>query len=156
MKDEFQIDDIVEVLNLTPEQTKHLDATYLVGMKYYVEKIWPPKTLLNSQLETWYILRGFPLNGWGDTTFFTKAQLRLYHRPDISLERISKMLDNGDFAGAFESLKGDEKMMLLQAQYRNATRQSDLGIIDSQEFGRVEKRLVAAFRELLREKGGEG
>lgn len=77
--DKLQVGDIVEILNLLPEQAERLpNASQFIGMRYRIEKMHPPGFLLSSQTTTKVVLAGFPENRLGFTTFFDLDQLLLY------------------------------------------------------------------------------
>ena len=92
---EFQIGDIVEILNLAPDQAKYLPAPKdFIGMRYKIKRIFAPKELDDNENFIFW-LDEFPINSIMFDTYFTAAQLYLYHRPDES-GQISKEEKGGE------------------------------------------------------------
>jgi len=89
--DKLQVGDIVEILNLLPEQAQRLpNSSQFIGMRYRIEKMHPPGFLLSSQTTTKVVLAGFPENLLGFTTFFDLDQLLLYR--DKTIEKIQSFI----------------------------------------------------------------
>lgn len=75
---EFQVDDIVEVLNLNIEQAKYFsEPNIFIGMRYRIEKIWPAGYIFEDKGPV-AVLVGFPMNAVESTTFFEFSQLLHY------------------------------------------------------------------------------